>query len=256
MQKYGYEYDARDTFTRKDITVEEIVRLHNEGINNKEIARLYNTGETTILNRLKQGGIKIGRKELHIDEEQVISLYNQGISKSEISRRLIGYVHIKKINEILEKAGKKERTHYRTDIDEDDVCSKYKQYKSVKRVAKEFKVNRYVVGRILRERGYKIYSNEKNKSDLPDNEILRLYQEENKSGREIAKILSCSPTTIYSRLRAIKGRFKKHPTRRSNIDLETKKDIKSEFKKGKSVYRLSLDYKTTHNTIKKIVGLK
>ena len=252
MIRQGYDYDFRKRFERKDISVESVVKLRNEGFDPKEIARKLATSHGTIYNRLSKGGVSCLKKVLDIDESEVVRLHNEGVSKSEISRKLIGYVHIKKINEILQKHGVENKSsHYRTDVNEDDVCVKYEEYKSVKRVAKDFNVSRYVIDRILRERGYKIYSNNQSELVLPDKDILRMHQKEGKSGREIAEILGCSPTTIYNRLRTLKRRFKKHPTQRPPAIPD--QEVRLQFKNGTSVYRLSINYGVSVSTIKKIV---
>ena len=125
----------------------------------------------------------------------------------------------------------------------------YRKYGSVKRIATELSVSDSVIDRILRENRYRIDSNNKKTLDIPNEEILRLYKERTPI-KEIAKMFNCNQGTILSRLRDLKGKLKKQ----SKPNTLPRREIRQEFRRGKSVNRLVIDYSTTPAKIKELVS--
>lgn len=148
-----------------------------------------------MVNAIKRGCYK----ELSRDEVRYIGglLEYRGSKKSywidEMAvEELAGWYHDKE-----KKAGKRSRV--RKDYNEDDLIKRYKEVKSVLKVAKEFNVHRNTVCRALKRNGVKSCGKIKVTPEV-ESEIIRLYKD-GLTQRKIAKMFDIEQRTVSIVLR-------------------------------------------------------
>tara|TARA_Y100000310_G_scaffold26539_1_gene25337 strand:- start:662 stop:1603 length:942 start_codon:yes stop_codon:yes gene_type:complete len=247
MNLKGHPYDGRDLYQRPDVSIEDVVNLHENGHTSKDIARIFDMGVIAVRKRLKDGGVKVNRE---VDGEEIYKLHKKGLSNVKISK-LTGY-SLYNISKELKNKGIV-RKQLGGSISESRVIKEFENGMKPYRIAKEYGVTAFRVQSILVRNGYEL-NRRPFRKDVTNEKVVKLYDEENLTIKEIAKKLKCSVLTVYSRLWGSGGELRGHErrTNRRRFDLP-EDEIIERRKGGVSLSKLSNEYGTTIPTLRKIL---
>lgn len=220
---------------KKQEQIDKIIELYCQGKTKKEISKILETNEQTVINKLRKlenieeietEHIKNSNRTIVNDKiiETMIQLYRRGDTAAEIgkvlgcseltvSRRLkklenweeIREEHTKNYNKTNQTTGKRTIV---TPEATDKIVELYRQGLSAKKIAEITNYGETTIGRCISKQPNKSEleiehkSNLKIKSITPkiENEIVELYKQ-GKSTQEISKIIDISPDRILKKLR-------------------------------------------------------
>ena len=236
------------------IDPELILILLEEGARVPEIGEIYGCCAQTISYHMKKIYTDYDARKYHkwrkreITTEKVVKLYKKLRSSTKIARLLHVGPHV--VTDRLKAAGIKLRPLYREDILTQEVARIYATHKKTSKVAEILNINIPLVRKRLDAAGIELglgYRHEPKRTDLPQKQVLRLY-DGGESVASISRKYKANPATIR-RIITYSGReIKEHvPCYREDINPER---VAYWYKRLKRISRVAKRLNTCHSVIR------
>ena len=185
--------------SKYSIDPELVIMLLEEGARMPEIAKIYGCSDQTIKYQMKIINLKFDARKYHkwrkreITIEKTVKLYEKLKSSTKIAK-LLG-VNTHAITDRLKSAGIDLRPLYNENITSEQVVKLYKKHKNVPKIAKMLNTNEPMIRRRLNEQGIELTNKGIKRVDIPQGEIMVLYNQ-GKSINSIARKYNASWWTI------------------------------------------------------------